>query len=168
MPLRLKGSITIAAFASLAMALACGAAFLFRGRPEVKVETARAHMYQLAADFYLAKEKTGKTLTEINKNNCSECPCKGGRQLKGLSNSDQCAGNWNKALFRIYKTIHGRSAIPENFLRDPWGSPYLIHEKEGEQGYPPCTEDTITSAGPDGIQDTPDDLIQKIPNNLCR
>ncbi|MFZ5426240.1 MAG: hypothetical protein ACOZEN_04660 [Thermodesulfobacteriota bacterium] len=127
-----------------------------------------AHMYQLAADFYLAKEKTGKTLTDINKNNCSECPCKGGRQLKGLSNSDQCAGNWNKALFRVYKTIHGRAAVPENFLRDPWGSPYLIHEKEGEPGYPPCTEDTITSAGPDGIQGTPDDLVQKIPNNFCR
>lgn len=167
---KLKGKRGIRTGAVLAvLVLAAGGLLLWGRVPSTadRVRRAQAALDTLARDFALAKEHSGQDLREINANNCSECPCKGGRQLRGLSNADPCAGNWNKALMRLYRLSLGQARVPDQLLRDPWGSPFLLHENEGTEGLPPCTPDTITSVGPDGIQGTGDDLTRDIPLAHC-
>jgi hypothetical protein len=88
--------------------------------------------------------------------------------LRYMRNDDQCTSNWNKVLLRVYRNILGKDRIPDRFLRDPWGSPFLLNENEGEVGLPPCSPDIITSVGHDGIHGTADDIAIEVAPFFCR
>lgn len=48
--------------------------------------------------------------------------------------------------------------------RDPWGSPYLRNENEGENLDVPCQPDAIASAGPNGLFGAAADIVVAVPN----
>ncbi len=67
---------------------------------------------------------------------------------RDLRNSDGiCFKNWKKALDKIAKAANKDLSHLE---RDPWGSPYILDENEGEWNSNYCRKDTIKSVGPDG------------------
>lgn len=122
-----------------------------------KLETARKDLAFLAQVAHIAKIKTNKTLLEITENNCSECPCRGEIDLRGLPVGQHCQRNWVHALAALWQAASGESPfdlrggiiLEKRLLRDPWGSPYALNENS----------DVLRSPGPDGLLDTPDDLV---------
>jgi prepilin-type N-terminal cleavage/methylation domain-containing protein len=50
---------------------------------------------------------------------------------------------------------------------DPWGTPYSFDENELEGSSSNCTNDTVTSAGPDGIFFTSDDIGYNVMHFVC-
>lgn len=78
------------------------------------------------------------------------------RDLRNVPTSDSCYINWNNALTKVIDAVHG-GVNGLDMARDPWGSPYLLDENEGEQIATPCRYDSLVSAGPDGRSGSPSD-----------
>lgn len=79
-----------------------------------------------------------------------------------VADGSACMLGWEAAL----QDIVTASPLLDNYnqlRRDPWGSPYLLDENEGEFAGNPCIRDTLRSVGPDGIQATADDLVSVFP-----
>ena len=55
----------------------------------------------------------------------------------------------------------------ERLVRDPWGSPYLLNENEGESPDFPCLPDAVVSAGQNGLFGDADDIVAAVPNAFC-
>ncbi len=121
---------------------------------------------KLVSDATFLIEPGTTALRLITGSNCSMCACAfawgGPPDLRGLPLAAQCMSDWQRALSRIDVASPVINNI-EPLLRDPWGSPYLLNENEGEYT-PPCTyQDSITSAGPDGVFWSSDDFTILIP-----
>jgi len=160
----------------ISILLGCLGLIIWFGMHQVqvkKMESAHRDVAFLAQIAHIAKMKTGKTLIEITHNSCSDCVCKPGEDLRGASLENSCQTNWIKALAAIWQAasgqdpydIRGRILLELRLLRDPWGSPYVLNENEGETPGQ-CEADVIRSAGPDGILGTPDDIKVRVPT-LC-
>lgn len=88
-----------------------------------------------------------QNLIDITVNSCSDCICRNFNFIVPLSGPAQtCIDRWDLILNSLKST----SAIDLSFMEtDPWGSPYLVDENEGEQAGNYCRRDTLFSAGPD-------------------
>jgi len=128
----------------------------------------KTNMSDMAGMAHGAKKSTGKTLGQITGSECSICACRGNSNLKDLSDTDPCVKSWYSAIGNIYRIVKRKSSVPEEFLRDPWGSPYALDENEGEFGVNDCRNDQIRSAGPDGVLNTDDDIVVIIRNAFCK
>jgi prepilin-type N-terminal cleavage/methylation domain-containing protein len=91
--------------------------------------------------------QTQQNLIDITGNTCSDCVCRNFDFISPLSgNAQTCIDRWDTILNAIKTT----SEIDLSFMDvDPWGSPYLVDENEGEQAGNYCRRDTLFSAGPD-------------------
>lgn len=121
---------------------------------------------KLVSDATLLIEPSTTALRHITGSNCSMCACAfawgGPPDLRDLPLSAQCMSDWQRALTRIDVASSVINST-EPLLRDPWGSPYLLNENEGEYT-PACTyQDSISSAGPDGVFWSSDDFSMLIP-----
>ncbi len=110
-----------------------------------------------------------KTLREITGNGCSDCVCRTGEIIYNFPETHSCKTNWEDLLNRLSESSN---IDLENIKRDPWGSPYLLDENEGESESNLCRRDKLRSAGPDGIVGTADDIKSPIEipfynNSLC-
>lgn len=122
-----------------------------------------------------AKQIQYRPLLQVTGNSCTECPCKNRGPLWELPSGDACPSNWRKALHRAYVAAkgqepvgpHGEDLLPSDWKRDAWGAPYLLNENEGEGTPDTCVSDILRSAGPDGIPDTRDDIVVKLPTVTC-
>lgn len=91
--------------------------------------------------------QTKQNLIDITGNTCSDCICRNFDFISPIAGPAQaCIDRWEMILNAIKAT----SEIDLNFMgTDPWGSPYLVDENEGEQAGNYCRKDTLFSAGPD-------------------
>lgn len=150
---------------------------VFDALEESKYAAAEQEVKQIQRIVNIAQNNTGKTLGEITGSYCTKCAgsCanSGGvyLDLKNLPESDACFVEQELAYEKIMQASEGLGGDLMLFRRDPWGSPYLIDENEGEYANSPCRKDTVQSPGPDGIrapasQQDPDDLYFHLPFTL--
>lgn len=139
-------------------------ASLGTARTRAQITRATAEMSQLSTIIYFAKITTGGKLQDITGNGWSEGACQtsqgGGGDLRGITN--QCYPQWVSDLAAIQTATGNTYRNLSRFNRDPWGSPYLLDENEGEVGLPVCTPDYLKSAGPNGIEYDSDDIYMTV------
>lgn len=128
---------------------------------------------QLSKVIQQAQIYGNQTLLQMDHNACSECVCRTSTDLRNIPVTDPCYDNWRIVLMGGTSREDGLPVVGlsarlntdlSGFLRDPWGSPYLVDENEGEFGDPAtdivnyCRKDFIISAGPDGLRPSADDI----------
>ncbi|HDQ88605.1 MAG TPA: hypothetical protein ENN92_00430 [candidate division WWE3 bacterium] len=112
----------------------------------------------------VVRVNTGLQLGRITNVWCSSCGvCDGDLR----ESSGTCYTNWIAARDAVNTAGQGQVDL-NSINRDPWGSPYLLDESEGDPSEASCVYDTISSAGPDGISGTSDDISFTIPFYSCR
>lgn len=129
--------------------------------------TAKANLAQFRKIVIMARNDTGKTLLQLSGNGCSRCAtaCASPNDLRHVPDTNGCQSAWHNSLTNIQnRTSLGTSLA--NLERDPWGSPYLMDENEGEFVAMPCSPDSVSSVGPDGVSGTGDEIAITIPNSL--
>lgn len=134
-------------------------------RQKAQYGAAKASMRNIISAMTIARGEQSKTLIQITGSGCTRCnvACTGS-DLRNTTNA--CYTTWVTALTRIETATGGVVNGISKETRDPWGSPYLLDENEGEQALTPCRIDIITTAGPDGLYATSDDLTISIPYSL--
>ncbi len=133
------------------------------GHARTKAKTSRAQqdLMQIMKAIELARDDQNKNLKDITGNNCSDCGCRSAGDLRNIPNTAPCASTMNTQFAKL-----GFVKAP----RDPWGSPYLMDENEGEGGCDTTRKDHIYSAGPDGIdgaESWTDEVLLLIPHFAC-
>ncbi len=112
----------------------------------------------------VARFEAQKTLIEITGSSCSNCPCHS-IDLRGIPDTHVCQKKWDQAMTKISDEVKGGVEGIDELKRDPWNSPYMFDENEGEHGSDSCLFDHIKSAGPDGFTETADDFFYRIPHS---
>ena len=140
-------------------------ASLSSARTKAQYASVAAEMNQMIKDIILAQGESNKTLIQITGSGCSDCTtgCRGGADVRNIPITNACYVAWISAAQKIQTATNGYVNNLTERKRDPWGSPYLLDENEGEQAATPCRADTISSAGPDGILGTVDDYTITVP-----
>lgn len=110
-----------------------------------------------------AKVRSGQSLIDVTGSNCTRCGCDG-RDLRDAPEGDVCVRQWERALSRIGQAAGAAPERLSRFARDPWGSPFLLNENEGESADFPFESDTVASAGQNGLAGDADDIVVAVPN----
>ena len=134
-------------------------------RNKAKTAKSQADIQQFVQVAAIAQGEAGKTVLQITGNGCSDCPCRG-LNKQNVADSDSCAINW----YNVLSTIQSASGLAglTQMKRDGWGAPYCIDENEWEFNNSDCRYDNVSSAGPDGICETADDVgYSYIPHVFC-
>lgn len=120
-----------------------------------KTTKASADLKEFKSAIEAARIKTGSTLMDITGNGCSAClVCTG--DLRNVAATHGCV----VAFENVITTVSSAGGFDITALgRDPWGSPYVIDENDGEYESNPCRPDTLRSVGPDGTYGSADDII---------
>ena len=130
-------------------------------RTKANVSKAKADMSSFIRAVVIAQGESKKTLMTMSANggstipNCSMCEasCSGDLRASG----GICYTNWVAVLNGVQNNSGGIIGNITFISRDPWGSPYLVDESQGEGGN--CSLiDTIKSVGRDGMNGTSDDV----------
>ncbi len=110
-----------------------------------------ADLKVVAKAIAIGRKKAEKTLNEITGYACSDCVCRGESFVPPLSGAAQsCVDNWGV----IMDILRSATDVDISFLEtDPWGSPYLVDENEGEFSNNYCRKDMLFSAGPNRIHE---------------
>ncbi len=133
-------------------------------RERAKRARADAELNQIKKAIILAQFKEDKHLGGIPPNPpggptgitdywCSECSCRNVGDLSKLGVDHEC-------IVRA-KNVFDKLGIP--FIRDPWGSPYIVDENELEFLDNLCRLDFVRSAGPNRTMPDADDILIFIP-----
>lgn len=99
-------------------------------------------MQSIVKKIEVTRDDQNKTLYQLTGSWCSDCfGCRGNGDLRGIADSHPCM----QTMISVFQAL-GYDKVPI----DPWGSPYLIDENEGEHD---CdgTPDILYSAGENGI-----------------
>lgn len=101
----------------------------------------------VAQAIYIGRGQTGQNLIDITGQSCSDCVCRNYTFAQPYSGPTlTCESRWQTIL----TALKNASDIDLGFMdTDPWGTPYLVDENEGEFGGDYCRRDTLFSAGPD-------------------
>lgn len=134
---------------------------LLRERAEASIA-----LTDLAKMALVAKKAGGQPLLAVTGENCSLCGCEG-RDLRNIPEGDVCRRKWASTLSRLGQAVEASPKALAGLARDPWGSPYLLNENEGESPDFPCLPDTVASAGQNGILGDADDIVVGVPNAFC-
>lgn len=132
---------------------------------QIKTKYSRAahELQQLTVAVIFAQGESGNTLQTITGTGWSLGWCPEGVNLQYISETSDCYQRWNTSLQAIITASGGLADGLEGASRDPWGSPYLLDENEGELSNRPCRHGTLSTAGHDGIRNTSDDYIVSLP-----
>lgn len=129
-------------------------------RTKARYVRAAKEMQQFHVAVMQATGEAGSVpLMAITGSGCSACQCTAGEDLKDISAGSSCSQRWTASLDSVITASRGLAEGLEGMERDPWGSPYLLDENEGEQPANYCRIDHIRSAGKDGIRSTADDYV---------
>ena len=148
-----------------------------------RVARAKTELQELATAFSYAKSSSGLNLSQMeplvggylqtwSAGGCTNPPNSFNLPTGNLEGDvrSTCYGQWVSDLAAVQTYTGGLYSNLSQFVRDPWGSPYILDEQEGSYGTNNCANDTITSAGPNGTWDvwqgTPgsDDITIYVPN----
>lgn len=133
------------------------------GSARTKAQSARAahEMSQLSDIMSYAKIINGSNLISVTGSGCTRCVglCTTAGDLRGTSGG--CYTTWVSALTNIQTVVSSAYQNISRFSRDPWGSPYVLDENEGEGGN--CNRDSVTTYGPDGTSGGGDDVTVYVP-----
>lgn len=134
-------------------------------RTKAQYAAARSSMRNIISAMTIARGEQNKTLIQITGSGCTRCiaTCS---SVDLRDTTSTCYTTWVSALTKVETATGGIVNGISKETRDPWGSPYLLDENEGEQFATPCRIDIITTAGPDGLYATSDDLTISIPFSL--
>lgn len=135
-------------------------------RTRAQYASAQNQLRQLAQAMIIAQGETGRTLLQVTLSGCSDCPCRNVGDMKNVATTHACYTGWTSALARVQANNSIAGPALGSFLRDPWGSPWMVDENEGESPVILCRQDTIRTVGPDGLYNTSDDYIVYLPNTL--
>ncbi|MDD2934994.1 MAG: type II secretion system protein [Candidatus Pacebacteria bacterium] len=130
----------------------------------VKAMYSKTKMEQndLIKTIIIVRDESDKTLQQITGSGCSLCTvCVG--DLRNIPDTHACYTRWINVLTKLEQSSNGLISGIGNMKRDPWGSPYLVDENEGEFPADCPRKDTIRTAGPDGVRSTSDDQSYTIP-----
>ncbi len=127
---------------------------------------ATADMNKFISAVEIARVNTGLTLRQITGKNCTAClnSCNVATDLR--NNTGACYNNWIAARDAVQNAAGGQVDL-SSITRDPWGSPYLLDENEGEYDFDPCRRDSIFTAGIDGAPGGSDEQVMLIPFYNC-
>jgi len=135
---------------------------------KVKAQSAvaRSNMSTIAKILSMAQGESSKTLRRMSIDggathpDCSGCIAEClGTDLRNIPDTNACYDEWSKVVAGIKLDASGLGDGMSGMLRDPWGSPYLIDQNQGQTGLVDCSNiDMLKSAGPDGIASTSDDI----------
>jgi len=130
----------------------------------------RLRLKQLSLVIYLAKVRQDSLSMAITGRFDVDVPCLDAGTLTGLADDSACVSLWKQSLRRLWSAAFGEHAppIPSELERDLWGAPYVLGQSEAACGHfgAWCPEDTISSVGPDGKPNTPDDIRETVPQHL--
>lgn len=133
-------------------------------RTKAKTTVARQQMASMVKAFSIAQGEAGKTLIGITLNTWTlgNSGCTGaGVQTVG------CYNGTLTSFTRIQNATNGLVPNLAQFVRDPWGNPYLLDENQGEGSALNCSNlDELSSAGPDSIAGNGDDIPAPINEPL--
>lgn len=132
-----------------------------KARVRSQYARAQTEMQEFVDISTYSRGEASKTLYQLSGNNCSDCVCRTG--LSMINDVGSCYSNWLNVLTKVQTAANGVYTNVTRFDRDPWGSPYLLDENEGESGG--CGYDIFRTAGPDGIVGTSDDYGLSIPHS---
>ncbi len=139
-------------------------ASLSTARTKGQIAAAKADMSTFVKAVTIAQGEGSKRLSTMSAeggsgtSNCSQCACTAATDLRNISSTSQCYINWIGVLTGVQANTGGLVTNLTSMTRDPWGSPYLVDENQGEAGN--CSSfDSLRSAGPDGIKSTSDDVV---------
>lgn len=132
-------------------------------RTKAQYSSAKAQIQQMTRAMTLAQGESGNTLRLITGSGYSAGACPLGTDLRNIDSSDYCYTRWIQSITAIETDAGGLADGISNAARDPWGSPYLLDENEGEQVGNPCRRDSLRTAGSDGIRSTSDDYVVILP-----
>ena len=136
---------------------------LASARERGRTAAAKADMNTFVKAVTIAQGESGKTLRQMSQqggstiSNCSRCACPAMTDLRNIASTDACYTNWVAVLNGVQMNSGGLVANLTSMTRDPWGTPYMVDENQGEQGC--AAVDSIKSAGPDGIINNSDDIF---------
>ena len=126
---------------------------------------------RLIQNSFVATAEASLPIRLITGSGCSDCGvCRtSGLDLRSLDETNSCRTRWHTSINRI-ALASDLLSDGSSLYRDPWGSPYLLDENEGEVPSNPCRDDVIRSAGADGLRGTADDYIVLLPfrTQACR
>lgn len=109
----------------------------------------------------IARTLSEKPLIDITNYNASGWLGCHSIDIRNIADNSTCMTNWNNARNKIANASGIDLAA---FSRDPWGSPYLLDENEGERPFPDyCIRDIFRSAGPNGFSGDSDDTEIEVP-----
>lgn len=134
-------------------------------RDNARDKKVRMALTQLRTLANTAQLYENRYIGSITGSYCSRCSCSNGTDLAALPPTASCVTRWRTSIDNIAVAAGGLNG--GGFYTDPWGSPYLMDENEGEQSGNPCIRDTIQSAGPDKITGTGDEITIGIPYLRC-
>ena len=146
-------------------------------RIQARYMIAEQSMRQIIGALDVAYAREGGTVMRITGSVCTMCPCRDYNQDSGYPLwtvrddsppgnaflANQCLSRWRSALEEINAKSSGLALDTDGLLFDPWGSPYLLDENELEYASDPCRRDWLRSAGRDGIKNTSDDYVIRLP-----
>ena len=135
-------------------------ASLSLARQRSQYSAARQEMASFTKAVVIAQGEADKQLRLITGAGCSRCQCTAGTDLRGVGGT--CYAAWVNVLTKV-QAATGGIVQNLNMFRDPWGSPYLLDENEGEQVGNPCVADQLTTYGPDGMSGGGDDITMNLP-----
>jgi prepilin-type N-terminal cleavage/methylation domain-containing protein len=138
---------------------------LSKARERAMDVKARTSLIQIRTMVNIAQLYSGNVLKNITLSTCSTCSCPTGTDLSTLSEDNSCVVQWRTVVDRISVAAGGVNG--SGFYTDPWGSPYLIDENEGENPSNLCRKDNLGSVGPDKIKTTSDDIFIGLPLLNC-
>lgn len=135
-------------------------------RSKAQYAAARASMRNIISAVVIARGEQNKTLLQITGSGCTRCnaACS---SVDLRNTTSACYTTWVSAITNVETATSGVVRGISKETRDPWGSPYLLDENEGEQVGTPCRIDIITTAGPDGVYPSADDLTISMPFSLA-
>ncbi len=127
---------------------------------DTRVSSAETDLEDIKKSVETARVRTGQLFGQITGNYCSFCnACNTGADLKNVPASNPCMVRWMNVVNTVSASGYGDIT---DYTRDPWGSPYVVDENDGEYPTNPCRRDSIRSVGPDGIFNTGDDIVVQL------
>ena len=130
----------------------------------------KLRLKQLSLALYLAKVNRNALLSDVLGITGTEELCVGQDDLRRLPADSPCSVSLRSAMERVWTLSYGADGLRPDatLLRDLWDSPLLLNLSEQSCGRfgAWCPEDTISSAGPDGKLNTPDDIRETVRQHL--